>query len=212
MQEDFETIQNIFLSLLYHYRNQLKGGLPAYQDMFPEFPPMHENQDLGNLMSDLTTFESHFDKSEKFFYLPRMDRDPHIVPILIFDCNLSKSVTDVSFIIILSRQIDDPKKPERIAFRFEGPEGTSENKSEHNYWHIQLTNEIDVKKGFQKITCLKWLPTKMPCIPVVGRCPVSLLLCLLFSFYGRQMFKYINKSKIKEEYYTDLKPIIESCA
>ena len=212
MEEDFQTIREILIRLFRHQRSQLNNGLPEYDKLSYDFPPMDNESQIRNLMSDLTSCKSDFHKYGKYLYLPPIKKDANIVPILLFECNLSKSMDNISFTLILFRYLDDTGIPEKIAFRFEGPEGVAGGHSRHNYWHMQITNEIASRDGYQKTICRKWLPVKTPCTPIVCRCPVSLLLCILFSFYGKQMFDFMDSFTIETKYLEPLAPIMALCS
>jgi hypothetical protein len=211
MEKDFQTIREILIRLFRHQRSRLTSGLPEYDKLYYEYPPMDNESQIVFLMSDLTHCISDFYTYGKYLYLPPIKKDENIVPILLFDCDLSKSKDEISFTLILFRFLNETGIPEKIAFRFEGPEGIAGGLSKHNYWHMQVTNTIESRNGYQKTICRKWLPVKTPCTPIVCRCPVSLLLCLLFSFYGIQMFDFFESLDIENQYLEPLKPILPLC-
>jgi|GEM_PF-4219015 len=211
MKEEYEKIREILKRIFLQERNLYRNKkLPEYNKLFKDFPPMeHENQ-ISHLMQDLTNLKTDFCESPTYFYLPLIESQPKIIPILLMDCNLTASEKDVSFIIVLFQYIKKEKPPECIAFRFEGPHGFGADRSKHNYWHMQVTNEIVSRCGTQKIQCREWLPVRSPCIPIISDGPVSLLLCTLFSLYGKKMFEYITPVRIESKYTDPLKIVFDS--
>lgn len=214
--KDFLIIREILLDLFHRQRSLTnKNELPEYDRLFHDFPPMDSDGKIRNLIDEKNGLITDFCNSNEYLYLPPLDQDPKVVPIFLFDCDFSKTTNDVTFVIVLFRFIDGSDIRESIAFRFEGPEGTNVDLSRHNYWHMQVTNKITGRKGSQKHICQKWLPDKMPCIPIVSQCPVSLLLCMLFSFYGKKLtFEYIRPDTFdtfEERHLEQLKPIFARC-
>lgn len=212
MENEFIKIREIFLALFRKQRSLLRSGkgLPHYDKLYKIYPPMNSEEDIRKLMNENKGLMTDFCHSDEYLYLPPMDKDPKIVPILMFDCDLSTSMNDISFSIILFRFNNESSVADCIAFRFEGPEGDP-NMSRHHYWHMQVTNEIVGRKGYQKIKCKDWLPVKMPCIPIVSQCPVSLLICLLFSVYGKKMYEYLPPGVVETRHYEPLKKILAVC-
>jgi hypothetical protein len=212
MKKEYLKIREILIRLFQHQRSLLRKGLPEHDRLSSDFPPMDNESTIYYLMKDIDNCQSDFCRSGQYFYLPPMKKEPKIVPLLLLDCDFSNSQDDISFIIILNRFLNNKSNvSERIAFRFEGPEGLTAEKSRHKYWHMQVTNEIAGRNGYQKIICRNWLPDKMPCIPIISRGPVSLLLCVLFSFYGKQMYEYIDLDKIEKKYLEPLNEILLRC-
>ena len=144
------------------------------------------------------------------FYLPPLDRREKFVPILTLKCNLGVSPPQTSMRIGMLRYAKKIGKAQGFGFRFEL--GESEP---HDYYHFQITSKpfttgfrnriiwMNVKNEFanQLPGCPDWLPEICPCIPVPANCPVTLLLCVIFSFYGKKGFGLLtSKASIKREY------------
>jgi len=212
MSKEFIKIREIFLQLFRKQRSLLRTaqGLPEYDKLYKDYPPMDSEDDICKLMNEDKGLVTDFCHSDEYLYLPPMDKDPKIVPIILFDCDLSTSPNDISFSLILFRFNNGSAVADCIAFRFEGPEGEPK-RSRHHYWHMQVTNEILGRNGYQKIKCKDWLPVKMPCIPIVSECPVSLLLCVLFSFYGKKMYQYLPVGVVEPRHFEPLKGILADC-
>ena len=106
--------------------------------------------------------------------------------------------------------LDENGKPRGIGFRLETPEsmnqdvepsesqnqGANTNSKEgiHDFHHAQLIrkfgNKLDSKL---KIECPSWLPQSQPSFPLPAKCPVTLLLCLIVTLYGRKCYnKFVS--------------------
>lgn len=137
----------------------------------------------------------------KNLYLPPLEYNSEFIPILFLDCDLNKSDPDVSFKINLFRSIieENTIKLQYFGVRFEihGPE------SPHGYYHFQVTHA-------HSPGCPDWVPNTLPCIPIRCKCPVSLLLCMLISFYGKGMFNKLFRGdmNIDKNYTECLKDIL----
>jgi hypothetical protein len=209
MKEEYIKIRAILQQIFRHEQSLLRNEkLPEYHYLFDEYPPMNDENEIHYLMRDDHNLQSDFSESKTYFYLPPIDSQPKIIPILLMDCNLVASDSDISFIIILFQFLSKDKPAERIAFRFEGPHGFASDRSRHNYWHVQVTNEIASRHGVKNFKCRDWLPVRSPCIPIISKCPVSLLLCTLFSLYGLKMFEYIPA--VENKYKDPLKDVFDN--
>ena len=190
MEEKFKIIKEILILLfkeqarlwrLYHK--------PIDTDaLYKILPPiLHEGQIISLLERENGRFKSDFCDYGKFLYLPPLERDSKFIPILELKCDLDKSELEISFYVTLYRWFEEKAQFEQIGFRFEGPhEGPV-----HNYWHVQLIHGIAGISTTQSLASSNSIPVKIPCIPVKARCPVSLLLCMLFSFYGDKILEDI---------------------
>ena len=69
---------------------------------------------------------------------------------------------------------------------------TGDNDGAHDFHHAQLIRKFGQRKLDDKlqIDCPIWLPQSQPSFPLPAECPVTLLLCLLVTLYGR---KYYNQ-------------------
>jgi hypothetical protein len=207
MKEEYDQIRHIILQLFYYQQSLLKDGkLSAHERLGDIVKPISsENQIIYAMADDL---KADFRKLDSILFLPPMEQDPQIIPALILDCDLSRQ-TDISIKIILYRFIGDSALPECIGFRFDGPEGVKDKKSRHNYWHFQLVKKANFHKGRKTLKCRDWLPTKMPCIPILANGPASLFICLLYSIYGKKMFQYVYPVEINQKFLRSLENILE---
>jgi len=146
------------------------------------------------------------DLSKEFLYLPPLLDNEKFVPILSLECNLRSSPLKMSLHVLMYKSEPSSAFGPRlqgIGFRFEiHPDGA------HDFWHVQICS----KNGDQNLPgCPRWMPSKIPCIPVLASNPVSLIFCMLISFYGKgicnRLFSDIN---VPREYRETLKSILEN--
>jgi len=182
-----------------------------YYRLFSVFNPIQNQDQIINLMNVKVGTHTNFLESTDFLYLPPLTQDPKTIPILSLKCDLGESPSNVTFYIVVFRYPDNGKEqPCYLGFRFEGPEGCDEDSSCHNYWHVQIVKEFKGRHSDKFPKYHDWLPIKMPCIPIRAECPVSLLVCLLFSFYGNRLFDEIN-IPLKSDYKRPLDGILCFC-
>ena len=57
--------------------------------------------------------------------------------------------------------------------------------------------------------CPDWLPTEVPCIPVFARNPISFIVCMLTSFYGKGAYnKLFAGMNIDKKYIEEIKNLL----
>jgi len=129
------------------------------------------------------------------FYLPPLDSDKEFIPLLWAEGDFKKEPPAVGFRIGMYR-FPKGRRPQVFGFRFEMHDG----KSNHDYFHVQVTSE-----PHPEIDCdsTDWGPDHIPCVLVPANNVVSLVFCILISFYGRriseQMISHLNiDGKYKE--------------
>ncbi|MYB92469.1 hypothetical protein F4Y43_01255 [Candidatus Poribacteria bacterium] len=182
--------------------------------VFSEWPPI-ACEDIEALFRLAKTepepIEMDFSESErgKVIYLPPLEKDPDCVPILSLYFNLKEPQSIAKLRVLLVR-VDENRKPHGIygiGFRMETPEkinqgvnssvnsqhvDTVNNSGSHDFHHAQLIRKFGQRKLDNKlqIDCPIWLPQSQPSFPLPAECPVTLLICLLVTLYGR---KYYNQ-------------------
>jgi hypothetical protein len=107
-------------------------------------------------------------------------------------------------------KLNEGERPDCIGFRFEGSEAEDGEECDHNYWHMQLVSKIKTKIGNRFPVSKNWLPTGIPCIPIKTQCPVSLLLCLLVSLYGPDIFSYLIDVSVDDKYKQPLQDVLHA--
>lgn len=210
MKEDYNKMQEILLKLFDIQQNLVHTKqLPDdYYKLFDVFIPMESQNQIKDLMKVKEGKHANFLEADYFLYLPPLSQDPKTIPILSLKCDLDESPTNITFYIVVFRYPDNGKeKPCYLGFRFEGPEGCDKDGSCHNYWHVQIIKEFKGRHEPKFPKYHDWLPVKMPCIPIKAECPVSLLVCLLFSFYGNQLLNDIS-IPLKSDYKRPLHDIL----
>lgn len=144
------------------------------------------------------------DLSNGFLYLPPLFGKAKFVPILSLKCDLRSSPPDMSLRVVMYKSESSSvagSSLQGIGFRFEiHPNGS------HDFWHVQVSS----KHGDQTLPrCPSWIPSEIPCIPIRANSPVSLILCMLVSFYGKRVYnKLFSSINIPSEYKEPLKSIL----
>lgn len=183
-----------------------------WQHIFAEWPPL-AREDIEVLFRQARTkcepIEMDFSESErgKVIYLPPLEKDPDCIPILSLYFKLKENQSIAKLRVLLIR-LDENRKPHGIygiGFRMETPEKINQNISLstndqdtdttnsggcHDFHHAQLIRKFGQKKLDNKlqIDCPIWLPQSQPSFPLPAECPVTLLLCLLVTLYGRDYY------------------------
>jgi len=143
-----------------------------------------------------------------FLYLPPLEKDAEFVPILSLKCRLDTEKTVMKLRVMLvclvedDQENEDKEKLRGIGFRLESPhgdeyegernEGEEKREGRHDFYHAQIV------RGFgwgPLVESPSWLPETQPSFPLVADCPVTLVLCLLLTLYGkRQSLELIKRN------------------
>ncbi len=61
----------------------------------------------------------------------------------------------------------------------------------HDFHHAQLIRKFGQSKLDDKlqIDCPVWIPQSQPSFPLPAECPVTLLLCMIITLYGRKYYE-----------------------
>ena len=184
---------------------------------------MWEPIDLKNVKHEFNKSELNLDFSNRVLYLPPMKKDANFVPVLSLSCKLNETQSIAKFRVMLV-SLNKKGNPYGIGFRMETPhsqdqaeetpadeEGTgdedaSANEGIHDFYHAQLIKTFQKKLGEKlQINYPSWLPESQPSFPMPAKDPVTLLLCLIVTLYGRECYNqffdtYVNhyrKSDVK---------------
>lgn len=114
------------------------------------------------------------------FYLPPLDADRGFIPVLSLECDFRNAPPRICLRIGMFSYEDGEESLQVFGFRFE----TGIANSNHDYCHGQYT-----RKPFEDNLC-GWpnrAPETYPCIITPAKCPVSLIFCMLISFYGKKI-------------------------
>jgi hypothetical protein len=121
-------------------------------------------------------------------FLPPLDIDGEFVPILTLTSDFSAEVP-ITRLCVGMFGFTNRNKPKVLSFRFE----TAHANSNHDYCHGQLTREYTASTGKVFSGLPSWTPEHIPCILIPSNNPVSLIFCLLISFYGVRFYTMISK-------------------
>jgi hypothetical protein len=117
------------------------------------------------------------------FYLPPLEENSEHIAVLSLDSNLAPSQRCISFRVEMYsfRDASGGDAMRAVGFRFE----LGKPRSKHGYYHVQFTTEKNAKEGRRPLPdCPLWMPTSEPCLIVPARSPVSLVFCIMVSYYG----------------------------
>lgn len=168
-----------------------------FQNLLERWEPIETFEEIGHLFRPS---ELVLDFSKRVLYLPPLEKEPNFVPILSLSCILNKIQSSAQFKVMLVCR-DEDEKLCSIGFRMETPESmnqsanTVSNDGIHDFYHAQLTRKFDQKAPDNKqgFDCPNWLPQSQPSFPLPAHCPVTLLLCLIVTLYGRSYYNnFIN--------------------
>ena len=179
----------------------------GWEHIFVQWRPI-AREDIEELFTSPRTvsepIEVDFSQSERgqVIYLPPLERNPRCVPILSLYCKLNNQQSIAKLRVMLVC-LNNEGKPYGIGFRMETPESmnqnvnTTSNGGIHDFHHAQLIRRFGQPKlDILPIDCPVWLPDSQPSFPLPAECPVTLLLCLIVTLYGR---KYYNQFLAEHE-------------
>jgi hypothetical protein len=149
-------------------------------------PPIEEKE-LSGLFPDSEVVEVDFSGRRKVLYLPRLEKNCEFVPFLSLWCKLDETGTRITLRVMLVSRGGNEGKLHGIGFRLESPYGDEEDEENregrHDFYHAQLIRGL----GWGPLVeCPNWLPETQPSFPLTADDPVTLMLCLLLSLYGKR--------------------------
>ena len=205
MTKTLATLKEILTPLCKPRRLVWANG--GWERVFTQWRPI-AREDIEELFTSPKTvsepIEVNFSQSERgqVIYLPPLERNPRCVPILSLHCKLNNQQSIAKFRVMLVC-LDNEGKPYGIGFRMETPHSqnqemdTPANEGIHDFHHAQLIHRFGQPKlDILPIDCPVWLPDSQPSFPLPAECPVTLLLCLIVTLYGR---KYYNQFLVEHE-------------
>jgi hypothetical protein len=165
-------------------RRRRRRVSPKAQDVWDElsqnwWQPLEEKE-LEKLLKVADELHLEFSKN-KVFYLPPLEKgDAEFVPALSMKCDIKDNASDLELRVMLVRRDESNGKLQGIGFRLESPEGKGEGR--HDFYHAQLI------KGFRNgkdVESIPWLPDSQPSFPILARNPITMVLALLITLYGK---------------------------
>ncbi|MCP4602197.1 MAG: hypothetical protein GY847_17055 [Proteobacteria bacterium] len=187
MNKTVGTLQQFF-NVLYRMQDRIwirqqprwKPSARAYETwrtLVGPWPPIGEKE-LSDLFPDSEAVEIDFSARSKVLYLPPLEKNVDFVPVLQMQCTLDEERTDISLKVMFVRSIKgDEKQLGGLGFRLESGEGR------HDFYHAQLIRDFGWGPAIESP---HWLPETQPSFPLAANCPVTLMLCLLLSLYGKK--------------------------
>lgn len=173
--------------------------------------------------------ELHIDFSQRklVLYLPPLEKNAEFVPVLSLKCNLDETRINIELRVMLVCRVEDDEGKEMlcgVGFRLESPYGEEEDKDKeegeenedekeglHDFYHAQLMRSLGWKSS---VECPSWLPCTQPSFPLTADCPITLVLCLLLTLYGKDycwdFYAHNHQLSDLHQYMTKLQPWINS--
>ena len=187
-----------------------------FQSLSEKWEPVTSFEEIKHLFKPS---ELRLNFSNRVLYLePLLEKKTYFVPILSLFCILNETQSTAQFKVMLVC-LDEGKKECGIGFRMETPESmnqdtnTIDNGGSHDFYHAQLIRKFDKRApdSAQGFDSPSWLPQSQPSFPLPADCPVTLLLCLIVTLYGRKYynnFVNIHGTSDTQEYEDKLYPWI----
>jgi len=142
------------------------------------WPPIEERE-LEKLLKHPDQLDLEFEK-HKVLYLPPLKKGGVFVPAMSMNCVINDDVEDIKIRVMLVRRDGESNQLQGIGFRLESPEGEGEDR--HDFYHAQLIAGFRKEKDIKSIS---WLPDSQPSFPILARCPITMILSLLITLYGK---------------------------
>ncbi len=168
-------------------------ALKAYS-MLGSWTPI-EAKEINTLLQGPNTANLDF-FGRKVLYLPPLEKNPTFVPVLSLKCNIGEAIDNIRLRVMLVRCKDADGNLCGIGFRFESPENeqlssqnddqdssTKNQPGRHDFYHTQIIQGLGWGPD---IECPDWIPETQPSFPLAANDPITLLLCLLLSLYGKK--------------------------
>lgn len=160
---------------------------------------------LEKLLS--TGNELHVDfigDKNRIMYLPPLEKDGRFVPVLSLVCNLDERREELRLRVLLISK-DDNDDLQGIGFRLETPEWQNEREQDpetagrgrHDFYHAQWIPKLDMNPPLPRP--IMWIPCNQPSFPLAADCPVTLVLTLILSLYGKKYYgDFMNRHKSQD--------------
>lgn len=206
MMDGWGNLRGIFMNLADHRKKLLKN-LPLICAELPFNPS--DNREVNRVMYKIRE-KGKTCVGDLFLCLPM---NSGLLPVLTLYCDFKKSSNEITVELHLYGYFNDAiggeskQKLKCFGFRFEGGHVDKKGKRHpHDYYHVQLLNKSGYSKG-EILLFPEWISHKIPCIPLKIDNPVSLVLYILASLYGREMFRVLKEAETIESKYKN--PIME---
>lgn len=152
------------------------GWLPISAEELREFLSREEDE-----------LHVNFYDERKYLYLPALKEDnKDFVPVLSLKAEFSDGeMKEFRLRVMLVSQNDDGEL-RGLGFRLEAPEGSGHGR--HDFYHAQLIKGFEKHEMGLSIKTPQWLPCSQPSFPLLANDPLTLVICLLLTLYGKKYF------------------------
>jgi hypothetical protein len=150
-------------------------------------------QELERYLPSKTQLVFDFWKKKAFLYLPPLEDDKGFVPVLIMKYDFSGKIKDVVFQVMLTQASENNDDEavvcefQCIGFRFENGKGR------HSFHHTQLIRSFESTPLAVGMCSPLWLPETDPAMPLVAKCPITLVVSMFIALYGKDLFDKFRK-------------------
>ena len=198
MQQTIGALRTL-LTRLYHkqasdwspQRSRIQPS-PQVQELYEQLKTQYwwsvSETELDQWFSPADRLQLDLASENRAIYLPPLQRDSEFVPVLSLCCDLSEEKTCMSLRVMLVRRANGDNRPRGVGFRFESPH----SEGRHGFYHAQLVQSLGWGPA---VECPDWLPCTQPSFPVTACCPVTLVLTLLISLYGKHYWRDFFKDQ-----------------
>lgn len=192
MDHMIETLRDLFLAIWLEqndaWRNDRAPNRPSSKakEVLNEvgtrgsFANQFDQAALLNSLPSETQLDSDF---KRYLLLPPSRRAADFVPLMWMKYNLAVEPVDIR--IRVTMFCLEGNELEGLALRLESPENRRRNTENdngigmHEFYHAQLGHDDWPTKP-------SWIPTSQPSFPLCANCPVTLVISLLLTLYGRK--------------------------
>lgn len=166
-------------------------ALELWEHLINYRPPVSEDQIEQWFLASGDGLHVSFSSKQVVMYLPPLRRHAEFVPVLDLECHLSPTSTMMKLGMTLICLVEDggERKPCGISFRLENShreqqeEAQENEEGTHDFYHAQL---VKSPRSLSFIEYPTWVPDSQPSFPLTAECPVTLVLCLLLTLYGKK--------------------------
>lgn len=192
-------------------REEVGGDLVSAlrAQVLPKYPQL-EDRVLDSALPSGKNPRGSFQKTGRYLYLEPLQRGGRALPLLDVEHDFRGSPPKLGLRLMLF--LLSGGKLRSIGFRFESPGNSG---TTHGYWHVQLLSTLESPRrrrrpgpehpeGALDLGALAWLPETQPALPLPTSSPVGLLLCLVISLYGPEIY-----GRLRQGVRFDLRPKLQ---
>lgn len=209
MTRDQELLRQVFLWLASRYRRivaDLSGNLLEIHALVSEKYVSFQDVELERLLSSDGAFDSL--DSGQFLILEPSSLGSPMIPVLSFSYDFHRSHPEfrLRLALFLFDELDKKDKLRAVGYRFESPEG----EGIHHFYHAQIIRAFKKNTEQWRLPGPDWLPTKQPAFALDACSPVTLIVCLLISIYGRDFIAELRHAQFWDELKSHIEVLMSS--